>query len=325
MEHDEFAATLATVPLPPTIDASPVVLHSLIEGWIARAQDEDEMPGDEKEFPTCPQPFGVIRGDSRLEALQVSVHFKRLNRRRHLLLHFVPGDSFRQNVKEVGFIYFGAATGSLTGMHISAGHRGRGFMKLLFAYYLCFCKSFRLAATDTAHNKKPSFAKLFVSFGYKPCCTDFPFLLFRVIEGQRRVERHDDLADERQKTQNQPASCCCVLTLPAENPRRPPTKGRIDRAWAFPESYAASQDLRVMVAPSHTDPDTKAESAEEPTTLESLAIRSITQGGRLEGDVVKLYAKTAWELPDPVAVAHRDAAVAQILKTHQSRCLRYSL
>ena len=87
--------------------------------------------------------------------LQVSVHFKRLNRRRHILLHFSPsGGAIRQNVKEAGFIYFGAATGTLTGMHIAREHRGQGFMRLFFAYYTCFCRAFLLSATDTAHNKK---------------------------------------------------------------------------------------------------------------------------------------------------------------------------
>ena len=44
-------------------------------------------------------------------------------------------------------------------------------------YYVLFCRRFGLAARETAHNRKPLFAKLYAELGYVPRCVDFPFLL----------------------------------------------------------------------------------------------------------------------------------------------------
>ena len=108
----------------------PSGVHNLIKGWIGRAQEERaagrEMDADENEFSTAWQRFGALAQPDR--RLQVAVHFKRLCCHRCILLHFTPRLGER-NVKELGFIYFGAAGGTLHGLHVAPDSRGGGLMK----------------------------------------------------------------------------------------------------------------------------------------------------------------------------------------------------
>lgn len=331
--HDIVA--LHPMPRPPIIEISSAAVHDRILSWIERAQSEEEMPGDEEDFATFPTPFGAMQMCADGTTLQVSVHFKRLNRRRHILLHFAPGNGVinqwkGRHTKEAGFIYFGAKSGTFVGMHIAHERRGQGLMRQLFAYYVCFCRCYALPAADTAHNKKPSFAKLFVTMGYSPCCTDFPFLLFRTEQKEKQGEEEPEEEQKKQQERQErtePAVSQCVLTLPAENPRRPATKGKVSRDWVFPQSYAASQGLRVVVCPTalatapSDDDAVPVGCSNEALAPQALAALSEEEG--LLGDVVKLYAKTAWMLPDPTALDRRDAAVASLLEGQQAKCIRY--
>ena len=110
------------------------MVHGLIKRWIESAREacaagSDEMPTDKDDAANLRLPFGALElGGEGMATLQVEVHFKLLCRRRCIMLHFGPRLDAR-NVKEAGFIYFGAARGTLTGIHVAPERRGGGEMK----------------------------------------------------------------------------------------------------------------------------------------------------------------------------------------------------
>ena len=205
--------------------------------------------------------------------LVVTLRFKRLCERRRLVLSFCP-QPFRRNVKEAAMLYLDAASGDFYGMHVAPERRGGGLAKIIFAYYVCFCRFFGLPALATAHNKKPAFARLFQHFGYSPASTDYPFLLVRTIaplppsDAQSTVQ---STADDGQPLPSAP--------LPA--PARGGTQYIVQpiaraaaghRPWSFAPSLAQSQGVIVAPTPRASD---------EP----------------LPAGAVLLYAHTTWTLP----------------------------
>jgi len=222
---------------------SPTVAASAIRAWIQGAQYERGMPGAEEQPQLNEKEtariflFGALEVNDEagsVETLQVFVHRKRLlsHRERFILLHFhsaelVGGDKPKDR-KEIGFVYFEAAAGTLHGFHIGSEYRGRGLMKLMFFFYVLFSREFDLPALDTACNKKPMFAKLYNEMGYEPCCLDFPFLMF---EGHH------------------------VLPLPAEDPSwasssKRGSKWEGDTLWNISQKAARSQAFFILDDPS---------------------------------------------------------------------------
>ncbi|CAE8721680.1 unnamed protein product [Polarella glacialis] len=225
-----------------------------------------------------------------METLQVFVHYKHLfcYKERTILLHFYSNDKpFQSHLKkdrtEAGFVYFDAGSGALHGLHVDPAQRGRGLMKLLFLYYVLFCREFGLPARETAENKKPLFAKLYEQMGYKPACLDFPFLL-SLRPSRADASPHTLISH--------------VYPLPAENPRQAMEEGKAsDKSWTFSPKFARSQGLVV----------------------EKDSAAFFAKAG--EGNAVQLYAKTTWTLPDESSFLRREAILRELCG--RARCTIY--
>ena len=207
-------------PPPAAASASPTDVGRMIREWIAKAQ-RDEPPAsgaEEKQLERLKHPFGALEvGGCTLQVLVQLTQFQKL---RFVFLHFYPNKK-----KEAGFVYFEAATGVLHGLHLAPEQRGQGLSKPLVLYYVLFGRRFGLETRETAHNRKPLFAKLYTELGYSPQCTDFPFLLLRrppadAPHQQQQQQPHDQ----------EPASY--VLPLSAQNPRRQPQQAAETKAAA---------------------------------------------------------------------------------------------
>lgn len=265
----------------PTAAPSATVVAGLISEWIGKAQ-QGVSPGvctEEKVLERIKHLFGVLsvvpkRGGSSLP-LQVFVQLTQFQKLRFIFLHFYPStdrDVERGTIarlpltdrKEAGFVYFEAGTGALHGIHIAADQRGCGLSKPIVLYYVRFCGHFALAANETAHNRKPLFAKLYAELGYQPRSQSFPFLLlYRLPRGEDVLDTSQPEQPEPQQPQTQqpqhdePRSY--VLPLAATNPRKSAPSGCRAAARDPPvldeNDRAALQRLRLP---------------EPPTTLEAL-------------------------------------------------------
>ena len=180
-------APAAAVSLPPLVETPPLVsapcpsvVDSLIREWIAKAQ-RGQRPGgaEEKSLERVKHLFGVLElapqgdGGGSWASLQVFVQLSQFQKERHIFLHFYQstdrdrerGTTARlatmKDRKEAGFVYCDAASGALNGILIAPEQRGLGLSKPCVLYYVLFCRLFGLAARETAHNRKPLFAKLY--------------------------------------------------------------------------------------------------------------------------------------------------------------------
>eukprot|EP00747_Dinoflagellata_sp_TGD_P220042 gnl/TRDRNA2_/TRDRNA2_92059_c0_seq2.p1 gnl/TRDRNA2_/TRDRNA2_92059_c0~~gnl/TRDRNA2_/TRDRNA2_92059_c0_seq2.p1 ORF type:complete len:329 (+),score=47.88 gnl/TRDRNA2_/TRDRNA2_92059_c0_seq2:74-988(+) len=276
-----------------SLDPLPSAVAALVQDWIRDARQESNVVDpdfastssehQENGHENLRYLFGTLEGPS-IATMQVFVHRKRLNERkqRFLFLHFYSIESASNNRlkdrKEIAMVYFEAASGTFHGLHIAPEHRGRGLMKLIFLYYVLFCHHFALPALDTAHNKKPSFAKLYTDMGYKPICLDFPFLFY--------LSKSEAGADQQTPVSH-------VFHLPAENPRKQEELGQVfDKSWRFSPKFIRSQGLVVV--------EDICDHLNEGTGL------------------VKLYAKTAWMLPDAEAISKRQSILNEL--SCKARC-----
>jgi len=274
------------------LDPSPSDVASSIRAWIEGAQEQRGMRVEELRQPLTKEEtryqFGRVdglNGELAVESLDVFVHPKNLFEKRQILLHFYPSNaesrSKLKDRKETALVYFEASSGRLHGLHIAPKQRGRGLMKLLFLYYVLFCREFDLPARETAYNTKPLFAKLYVQMGYKPCCTDFPFLLLpRQNHGMGAIEQSE---------------VNHVVPLPAENVRLEGKRRAGDTVWTFSPKFVRSQGLSVV----------------------NLSCAELADQGLL-GDTVKLYAKTAWHLPDEDSILRRESVLEEL--SHRVNC-----
>ena len=167
-------------------------------------------------------------------------------------------------------------------------------MKPAFLYYVLFCREFGLPTLHTAVNKKPLFASLFKQMGYQPCCVDFPFLLFTKAAGQE-PKAEGPLPSSRE-FRPQVGSITCVMPLLASKGR--PEEARflregkqVETSWTFSLNFAMSQGLHVVN-------DANASDAERAASV----------------GATRLYAKTAWTLPNVSDEAHREAALEELLR-----------
>ena len=182
-----LAPAAEVVSLPPLVEARPLVsapcpsaVDSLIREWIAKAQRGEPHGGaEEKSLERVKHLFGVLElappggGGGACASLQVFVQLSQFQKERHIFLHFYQstdrdrerGTTARlatmKDRKEAGFVYCDAASGALNGLLIAPEQRGLGLSKPCVLYYVLFCRRFGLAARETAHNRKPLFAKLY--------------------------------------------------------------------------------------------------------------------------------------------------------------------
>tara|TARA_B110001452_G_scaffold255185_1_gene247350 strand:- start:103 stop:1296 length:1194 start_codon:yes stop_codon:yes gene_type:complete len=334
-------------PPPSAASASPSDVSRTIRAWIATAQRDEPPDGsaEEKQLQRLKHPFGALEvGDS---TLQVLVQLTQFQKARFVFLHFYPNKK-----KEAGFVYFEAATGVLHGLHIAPEQRGVGLSKPLVLYYVLFGRHFGLETRETAHNRKPLFAKLYTELGYSPKCTDFPFLLLRRPPA--------DAPQQQPKTQDQEPTSY-VLPLSAQNPRRQPQQATETKARAplddadrdalqqlrldeAPETLAALQRAwKLRFTAVHPDKGGRAEDAQAVTAARDALHRKLfpkeqidtswtfTQRLAKSQDIVvvsdaqarlaepgaihgttMLYAKTTWSLPDDEAMRRRDAILGAL-------------
>ena len=88
-------------------------------------------------------------------------------------------------------------------------------------YYVLFCRRFGLAARETAHNRKPLFAKLYAELGYEPRCVDFPFLLlhnYRPAGTPRAPQPLRRNKQQQQQQQAQQAQQAAAQASPQQSP-----------------------------------------------------------------------------------------------------------
>jgi len=249
----------------------------------------------------------VTDADGCRKTFDVGVQLKRFltPKQRCIILHFfetqeegATGQKLSTLVadrgrKQVAMAYCEAATGAFHGIHIAEEHRGCGLMKPAFLYYVLFCREFGLPTTHTAVNKKPLFANLFKQMGYQPCCVDFPFLLFtKAADQDPKVERPSTAREFRP----QAGSTTYVMPLAASKGRPEDARflregKQVESSWTFSLNFAMSQGLQVV----------------------NDATTSQVETAESDG-ATRLYAKTAWSLPNASDRAHREAALEELLR-----------
>lgn len=340
----EVEVRLERVPPPASITEGPrpEEIAELVREWISKARDEraanpppaaaeliddeevrshrredrrrpaeSQQSRQERELEGTKHLFGtldVTDAEGRCRTFDVAVQLRRFltPKQRCLIIHLIDTEDDRaksrrlqtlvadRGRKQAAMVYCEAATGAFHGIHIANEHRGCGLMKPAFLYYVLFCREFGLSTSYTADNKKPLFASLFRQMGYQPCSAAFPFLLFS------RAADQDSKAVCPEKTARefrpQVGSITCVMPLSSAKGRPEEARFRrhdkqVETSWTFSLNFAMSQGLHVINDASASD----AERAEA-------------------GGALRLYAKTAWRLPDTKAEMHREAALAELVR-----------